>query len=77
MSVSKFNLSQELYDEITQWLEEYEKKPRVLTHNQLSSLHSLSTKIGRPSKPSGCGSCNTIALDNLRAYKYQFENPEE
>jgi hypothetical protein len=76
MSVEKVNLDKELYDEIVNWLTEYEKRPRVLTHDQMSSLHSLSTKMGRPSKPSGCGSCNMKALDNLRAYKHQYENPE-
>lgn len=77
MSVTKFNLNEELYNEVVEFLTEYEKTPRRLTHDQLSTLHALSTKIGRPSKPSGCGSCNIKALDNLRAYKHQYENPEE
>jgi hypothetical protein len=77
MSVNKFTHKKEVYDRICAFLTEYELKPRVLVSKQLTELHILSTEAGRPSKPTGCGSCNRIALDVLYAYKRTYENPEE
>jgi hypothetical protein len=77
MSVVKFNLNQSLYNEINEFLIEYQKKPRVLTNSQMESLHVLATKAtGERSVPSGCGSCNSRALDKLFGYIQQYENPE-
>jgi hypothetical protein len=77
MSVVKFNLNQSLYNEVCEFLTEYEKKPRVLTNSQLESLHVLTTKVtGERSIPSGCGSCNSRALEKLIGYKYQYENKD-
>lgn len=74
MGVNKFNLNEQLYIRICEWLTEYEKRPRRLTNQQLMSLHVLSTEAGFPSRPSGCGSCNQRALDNLYNYKTNYEN---
>jgi hypothetical protein len=77
MSVVRFNLNQPLYNEICEFLTEYQKKPRVLTNSQMESLHVLAGKAtGERSIPSGCGSCNSRALDKLFGYKQQYENPE-
>ena len=77
MSVVKFNLNKELYDQINEFLIEYQKKPRVLTNAQMESLHVLAGKAtGERSIPSGCGSCNSRALDKLFGYIQQYENPE-
>jgi hypothetical protein len=77
MSVVKFNLNKELYDQINEFLIEYQKKPRVLTNSQLESLHVLATKAtGERSIPNGCGSCNSRAIDKLFGYIQQYENPE-
>jgi hypothetical protein len=77
MAVNKFTHKIEVYDRICAFLIQYELKPRFLSAQQLTELHILSTEAGKPSKPSGCGSCNRIALDVLYAYKHTYENPEE
>lgn len=73
MGVNKFNLNEQLYLRICEWIKEYEKTPRKVNNQQLIQLHALSTEAGFPSRPSGCGSCNLRALDNLYNYKRTYE----
>ena len=73
MAVNKFNFNPELYHEINDFISELAKNPNSLTKLQVIKLHQLSTKIGFPSRPSGCGACNSRARRNLINYVTQYE----
>jgi hypothetical protein len=75
MAVIKFNLKQEYYDEAIALLDEI-NNTRTINGDQLKRLHGLVTKCGYNSSPGGCASCNRKALNVLKGFIHQYENPE-
>jgi len=76
MAVLKFTLTEENYNLAVVFMDEI-NNTRTISRDQLVRLHALSTKLGVPSSPGGCSSCNRKALDIVKAYIYQYENREE
>lgn len=73
MSINKFTYDEALYKEIEEFLIELNKTPTSLTKPQMVKLHQLSTRIGLPSRPSGCGACNSRARRNIQNYFNTFK----
>jgi hypothetical protein len=77
MGVRKINTNKEMYERIVEFFPKIEGKQTV-TIDVIKELHQLGKDAGFSIPSSNCGGCdNKRIIDNLRAYVYQYEHPDE
>lgn len=77
MPVRRIQTNKEIYDRIVEFLPKLQGKNTV-TRDTIIELHKLGKDAGFSIPSSNCGGCdNKKIIDNLTAYQYQFEHPDE
>ena len=72
MAVTKFTLTEENYKLALEMRDEIDN---TITINlrQLKRVHELATILTGKYTTAGCSSCNRKAIQNIKAYIYQYE----